>query len=596
MAESRQPQATGSRNLTPMGYHLRAAIYARVSSDQQAEARTIESQIEALLDRVRGDEVTVDEELKFIDEGYSGATLVRPALERLRDMAFAGAVDRLYVHSPDRLARKYAYQVLLVEELQRHGVELVFLDHQPGHTAEQDLLLQVQGMLAEYERAKMLERSRRGKRHAARRGSINVLGGAPYGYRYVRKQDAGGEAHYDVVLSKARIVRQMFQWIGLDRLSISEVCRRLNKQGVLTATGKSRWDHSTIGGILKNPAYKGAAAFGKTREGTYQPPLRLSRGRPSQPRRVSSTTRVPADQWIFIPVPAIIEQELFEAVQTQLAENRKRYRASRRGARHLLQGLLVCQQCGYALCGKQVTSRLASGGMKKYYYYRCLGRDPYRYGGQQICKNKQVRTDLLEDAVWEDVCSLLADPTRISEEYVRRLTSKPDDLSGSVTQLNKQIHKVKRGMARMVDAYEDGWLDKADFEQRMGRAKDRLGQLQAQAKAITDADAQRRELRLVIGRLGDFADRVAGSLQEADWATRREMIRALVKEVQVGEENVRIVYRVSPIPAGASSSSQRDQGVLSDCPRRGRSRPGTGGPAGARSGEIECKVAVGHIL
>ena len=145
-----------------MGHHLRAAIYARVSSDQQAEARTIESQIEALLDRVRGDEVTVDEELKFIDEGYSGATLVRPALERLRDLAFAGAVDRLYVHSPDRLARKYAYQVLLVEELQRHGVELVFLDHQPGHTAEQDLLLQVQGMLAEYERAKMLERSRRG--------------------------------------------------------------------------------------------------------------------------------------------------------------------------------------------------------------------------------------------------------------------------------------------------------------------------------------------------------------------------------------------------------------------------------------------------
>lgn len=157
---------------------IRAAIYARVSSEQQTQQGTIGSQVQALRERVREDGLTLDEELCLIDDGYSGSTLVRPALERLRDQAAAGAVDRLYVHSPDRLARRYAYQVLLVEELQHCGVDLVFLNRPLGRGAEDDLLLQVQGIVAEYERAKILERSRRGKLHAARRGLGGCVGAA----------------------------------------------------------------------------------------------------------------------------------------------------------------------------------------------------------------------------------------------------------------------------------------------------------------------------------------------------------------------------------------------------------------------------------
>ena len=129
---------------------------------------------------------------RFCDEGYSGATLVRPALERLRDAVAAGHLDRIYVHSPDRLARRYAYQVLLIDEFRRAGVEVVFLNRSIGLSPEDDLLLQVQGMVAEYERAKILERSRRGKRHAAHQGEVSVLSGAPYGYRYIGKHIGGG--------------------------------------------------------------------------------------------------------------------------------------------------------------------------------------------------------------------------------------------------------------------------------------------------------------------------------------------------------------------------------------------------------------------
>jgi site-specific DNA recombinase len=146
---------------------LRVALYARVSSQQQADANTIASQVEALQARIRADALRVTAEACFLDEGYSGSTLLRPALERLRDQAAAGTLDRLYVHSPDRLARNYALQVLLLDEWQRAGVEVVFLNRPIGKSPEEDLLLQVQGMMAEYERAKILERSRRGKRHGA---------------------------------------------------------------------------------------------------------------------------------------------------------------------------------------------------------------------------------------------------------------------------------------------------------------------------------------------------------------------------------------------------------------------------------------------
>ena len=175
---------------------MRVALYARVSSEQQADAGKIGSQVEELRKRIAEDGLEIEKELEFVDEGYSGATLVRPALQRLRDIAAAGCLDRLYVHCPDRLARKYAYQVLLVDELRRCGVEIEFLNHGMGETPEDSLLLQVQGMVAEYERAKILERSRRGKLHAARRGSVAVLGGAPYGYRYVPVGDGAGQACY----------------------------------------------------------------------------------------------------------------------------------------------------------------------------------------------------------------------------------------------------------------------------------------------------------------------------------------------------------------------------------------------------------------
>ena len=155
------------------------------------------------------------------------------------------------MHSPDRLARKYAYQVVLVDELQRAGVEVIFLNHKLGRSPEDDLLLQVQGMIAEYERAKIMERSRRGKRHKAQSGVVNVLSGAPYGYRYVTVAEGAGQARYEICEEEAQVVRQVFIWVGHQRLSIGEVCRRLSTQGIATRTGKTWWDRTSVWDMLR---------------------------------------------------------------------------------------------------------------------------------------------------------------------------------------------------------------------------------------------------------------------------------------------------------------------------------------------------------
>src|SRR3954462_5041451 len=233
---------------------LRVALYARVSSDQQTEQGTIASQVAALEARILQDGLHLEPDHRFIDAGHSGATLIRPALEHLRDAVAAATVERVYVHSPDRLARRYAYQVLLIDEFRRLGVEIVFLNRAIGTSAEDDLLLQVQGMVAEYERAKLLERSRRGKRHAARMGAVSVLCGAPYGYRYVSKPEGSGAARYEIATEEAQVVRRIFDWVGRDRLSIGEVWRRLQRQGFPTRSGKPAWDRTTVWGLLKNPA------------------------------------------------------------------------------------------------------------------------------------------------------------------------------------------------------------------------------------------------------------------------------------------------------------------------------------------------------
>src|SRR5262249_9596243 len=228
-----------------------AVIYARVSSEQQREEKTIASQTASLIEFARSHELEVPKEWVFEDEGYSGATLERPGLERVRDLAAEGQIQVVLAYSPDRLSRKYAYQILLIEEFARHGVETLFVKSPQGNSPEDHLLVQFQGMIAEYERAQILERSRRGKRQRAQAGEVSVMSGAPYGYRYIRKTDEALAA-YLVEETEASLVRRVYHMYTVDGLSIAEITRRLNREGIPPRRA-GRWERSVIWSILRNP-------------------------------------------------------------------------------------------------------------------------------------------------------------------------------------------------------------------------------------------------------------------------------------------------------------------------------------------------------
>jgi len=537
------------------------AIYARVSSEQQAQQATVESQLAALRERAQADGHLVLPQDIYVDEGFSGATLLRPALERLRDRAAEGGVEVLYVHSPDRLARKYAYQVLLLDEFRRCGVAPIFLHGPAGETAEDELLVQVQGMIAEYERAKILERCRRGKIHRARHGSVNPMSGAPYGFAYIKRSDEA-PASYRVLLHEAKVVRGIFHALVREQKSIGEIVRSLNAQRTPTRRGAPRWDHATVWGILQNPAHMGKAAFGKTEATERRKLLRPIRGRAITTRRAKSTHRdKPQSEWISIDVPAIVTREIFESAKEQLARNKQLSQRNARGQRYLLQGLTVCAGCGYAFYGKTVSKSVAKGG-ERYGYYRCVGTDSYRFAGGRVCSNPQVRVDQLDDYVWKSICELLQDPSRMLDEWTRRQSS-----DGIPTELRERRDEASRGLAiherslkRLVDAYEIGAIDLKELKARSNAVRGRIATAQIE---VTDAERKLREtvhLRAVVTQLEDFAARVRKGLDSVSWVDRRHIIRTLVAKVEIDATGATIVYRLPSAEPTTSGPTQAPHG------------------------------------
>ena len=534
---------------------IRAAIYARVSSDQQAERHTIDSQVAALLARAAADGHEIRPELR-LDDGQSGASLIRPALERLRDLAAMGAIDVVYVHAPDRLARSYAHQAVLVEEFARAGAEVAFLNRPIGQTPEDTLLLQLQGMFAEYERARIVERSRRGKRHRAQAGAVSVLGRAPYGYRYVGRREAGDDvARFEVVEDEAAVVRRIFGWVGEERVSLAVVCQRLFETGVPSPTGNARWKPSMISALLANPTYVGQARFGRFATAPWRPPLRPPRGHGPIPKHPCRRFLAPPEQWVDIPVPALIDAALFAEVRAQSDENRRRRRQSLGGVRFLLQGLLVCQACGHALCGRWKAALRAS--RPGYSYYRCTGTDSARFDGQRRCEARPLSVAPLDTAVWAEVRRLLDDPARVAEEYRRRLQAvRTGPRRPELETIERQLAKLRGGIGRLIDGYAEGVISKAEFEPRLAGLRRRVAKLEADAAALQDAAEQAHSLQLIVGKLETFAALVRDRLDEADWATQRDLILTLVRRIEIDDQHVRVVFRVGPDPQDVTGPRQ----------------------------------------
>jgi len=519
-----------------------AAIYTRVSSDRQKENHTIGSQTAALVQYAQTHGYAVPPEWVFQDEGYSGASLVRPGLEALRDLAAQGQITAVLIYSPDRLSRKYAYQVLLGEELGRCGVEVIFLKAPTGDSPEDQLVVQFQGMIAEYERAQIAERNRRGKRHRAQQGMANVLSGAPYGYRYVRKTDTSA-AYYEVRESEADVVRMVFAIYTQQRLSINAIARLLNERGISTRTGKTRWERSTVWGMLRNPAYQGKACYGKTEPSPRQRITRPLRQRSGISNRNGCHRDRPRAEWIELTVPALVSEETFALAQEQLMRN-KHYSPRRTIEPTLLQGMLVCQQCGYALY--RTSTRTSK---RKLYYYRCLGSDAYRHFKGALCRSRPVRQDYLDKFVWDQIMGLLENGTLIQAEIDRRKEAarNTDPRRQRSETLRREQTRLGNSLERLITAYQEGLLSLAQLRHRIPELNKKSQAVESELQSLETAAVDQARYLQLAESLDGFRNKLRARAMTLDVGERQQILRLLVKEVLVAADSLTIRHSI-PIP------------------------------------------------
>ncbi|MCX6731080.1 MAG: recombinase family protein [Candidatus Roizmanbacteria bacterium] len=404
---------------------MKAAIYARVSTEKQEEQKTIASQIaeDEILIQQNGDTLIET----FSDEGYSGTILARPALDRLRDEARKKSFERLYIHSPDRLARKYAYQVLILDELKKYNVEVIFKNMKTAETPEDNMLLGLQGIVAEYEKVKIVERTRRGRLFRAK--SNHVIGNIPpYGYICIPKNQTGsGFAEYKINESEAKTVRDMFKWLTDEQLTTYKIIDRLQTQGI-TARKGNQWARSSVHKILRNETYCGTTFYNKH---FYIPSLKeQEKGKYS--RRENTLMRLrPKEDWIPIQVPAIISKETFSTSQNQLKQNAL---MSNRNSKHtyMLKGLIKCGVEMGSMHGIPVHGKR---------YYRCYFKN--KLNSPVPCKASIVKADTVESIVWNSIQSLLTNPNLIKSQFEKWISKRENNAISTPTSefQNKSIEQ-----------------------------------------------------------------------------------------------------------------------------------------------------------
>ena len=505
-----------------------AAMYVRVSTQQQKEGATIESQKALLLEHAKKIGFEIHPEWVFEDNGVSGAKLARPALDRLRDFASEGLFEDVFVLSPDRLSRKYAYQAILMDEFNGNGVKVHFQNSNDPVTATDHLFIQMQGMFAEYERAQIAERSRRGKKHKAKNGSVSVFSTASYGYRYIKGVEQGS-ASFEINEKEASVVKTIFELYVKKKLSIAKIQRYLSGHQVRSPKGHSEWHRSTINGILKNSSYRGIAYFGKTEPCAPVSTRLVGRSVRINGRRQAKKGLRLRDKkdWIGISVPPIVDNDIFEMAQEQMRTNKLRsLRNAKPGS--LLQGVISCKECGYGFI--TTISGKKSG---RYNYYRCSKRD-------KRCTNRGIRMECLDEAIWEALISMLASPDLIQEEVSRRLSDfEKAPLLKQQRLLTIRLEKLEAESNRLLDAYQSECIGLGELKTRMSDIKKEKNAIVKELAGM-DAGLSKGQLLELSEAIRHFSNHLRNTENHLNFEEKRKIIRMLIQEIQIGKEDITI--------------------------------------------------------
>jgi len=518
---------------------MRVAAYARVSTTRQAQAQGIEQQLDRLRAAAAERGWELDDQYVYRDDGYSGARIGRPGLDRLRDHAALAELDVVLVTAPDRLARNYVHQVLLIDELAARGCQVEFLDRPMSADPHDQLLLQIRGAVAEYERTLIAERMRRGRQAKLRAGTLLPWTTAPFGYRLDPERPRRADA-VRTEPGEAALVAQLFDWYLEPQATVYRLARRLTDLGVPTPRGGPCWNTASVRGILRNPSYAGRALSNRAQ-------VAPARGRksamlPAGPG-ISHAPR-PEEDWIAVPVPAIVSEQTFAQVQAKLDANQQ---GAARNTRHeyLLRALISCGACRLGCTGRQT----AAG----YRYYLCRGRtDPLRVAQEQRCTARYIPAGQLDELVWADLCALLTGPAHLTRALARAQGGAwlPQELQARQATIGQALGQLERQQQRLLDAYLAEVIALAELERKRQDLDRRRATLLAQQRQLDAAARQKLELGAVADGIEAFCQTVRAGLATATFAQRRLLAELLIDRVVVTDDQVEIRYVLPTSPDG----------------------------------------------
>jgi len=525
---------------------MRIAVYARVSTQRQTQMQTIEQQLERLQAHFQTQGWQWQDELVFRDDGYSGASLKRPGLDRLREQAALGHFDRVLITTPDRLARKYIHQMLLIEELEKDGCLVEFVERPMSQDPHDQLLLQIRGAVAEYERNLIADRMRRGRMQKYRAGTLLPWGPPPYGYRTdpAHPRDPTGVRLEPV---EAAMVAEMFAYYQQDGHTLRGLAKHLRELGVHGPRGSLHWSDGTIRHILTNPVYTGTVYAGRNH---YRP----ATGRISPLKPVGggngSIERVPAEDWIVVAhIPVIVSQEQFAMIQEKLKHNQSI--ASRNNTKHqyLLRAMVSCGLCQLACTGRTADTGHANSA--------CNGKRPLLQSPRtEKCPSRLLPVEQLDELVWADVCEVLLHPECLAQALQRAQGGQwlPQELQARRENLRKARVSVGHQLERLTEAYLAGVVPLEEYKRRRPELEQRLEGLATQLRQLEASATRHVELAGIAQSMEEFCQRVSRGLEQATFEQKRHLIELLIDRVVVTNDEFEIRY---VIPTSSSSEQVR---------------------------------------
>lgn len=500
-----------------------SGLYARVSTSRQENEQTIDSQLDEIKSKIESDGNILSSAHIFIDNGWTGSILARPALDELRDSINKQEIEILYVYDLGRLSRDFTNQLILIKEIEEAGVKLLSLHDINPENQEQGFIRNILGSFHDYERVKIADRFRRGKLYKAKNGVL-INGQSLYGYNYVKKTDTT-PAHYEINEEETRVVEMIFRWVGNDGISLREVIRKLYDLGISPRKRKREfWTKGPIVRLLRCRAYlDGIIYYNKSEAVVARNPVENGKY-----KKVKKTSRVvrPKEDWLPFNIPTILQNDgVFERVQQILSDNQK-YASKNRKYNYLLTSKVFCG------CGNR---RVGDGYSKgSNHYYRCAERI-YKFPLEGRCKIPGVNAVVMDGLFWEELKKFLADPDLLRQQAhldtEAQLKQSMSNFSVS-EKINEQLTKLKEEENRYAKAYGTSSIDFEQFQELIKEVKKKRLAYEMQLKELQDEGSIPEANHEELDELCSEAKKVLKSL---DPENKSQIVREVIKQVIIKE-------------------------------------------------------------